>query len=45
MITKSKFWKNIVIGLREVERSKRITKDIMKRIKETPQRENKDRTP
>ena len=44
MITKSKFWKNIVAGLKEVERSKKLTKDIMKRIKETPQREDKDRT-
>ena len=39
MITKNKFWINIVKELKEVERSKIITKEIMKRIKQTPQSE------
>ena len=43
MITKSKVWKNIVQGLKEVERSKKITADIMKRIKGIPQNENENR--
>tara|TARA_Y100001938_G_C7928760_1_gene348261 strand:- start:561 stop:698 length:138 start_codon:yes stop_codon:yes gene_type:complete len=45
MITKSKVWKNIVKELREVERSKNFTKNIMKRIKDIPQNENKKETP
>ena len=40
MITKNKIWKNIVKHLKEVERSKQFTAEIMKRIKDTPQNEN-----
>ena len=40
MITKNKFWINIVKELKEVERSKAITEEIMKRIKQTPQSED-----
>ena len=43
MITKNKFWKNIVKHLKEVERSKKFTTEIMKRIKDIPQDENKTR--
>ncbi len=43
MITKNKIWKKIVEELKEVERSKKITADIMKRIKGMPQDENKNR--
>ena len=39
MITKDEYWKKIVEELKEVQRSKKITKEIMKRIKETPQKE------
>ena len=41
MITKTVVWKKIQHSLKEVERSKRFTEDIMKRIKEIPQNENK----
>jgi len=41
MITKTPFWKTIVKELKEAERSKKITSDIMRLIKETPQNENK----
>jgi hypothetical protein len=40
MITKTKFWEKIRKELKEVERSKKFTADIMKRIKEIPQSEN-----
>ena len=43
MITKTKFWKKIQKQLKEVERSKQFTAEIMKRIKDTPQDENKNR--
>jgi hypothetical protein len=45
MITKSKVWKNIVKGLKEVERSKNFTQEIMARIKGIPQNEDKKETP
>ena len=38
MITKTKFWKQIVSELKDIERSKKITKTVMKIIKE----QNKD---
>ena len=41
MITKTKFWKKVQEQLKEVARSKKITAKIMKKIKETPQDENK----
>lgn len=41
MITKTSLWKKIVEELKETERSKQITSQIMRRIKETPQNENK----
>jgi hypothetical protein len=40
MITKTEFWKKIQKGLKEAERSKKFTAEIMKRIKETPQSED-----
>jgi hypothetical protein len=40
MITKSKVWEKIKKELKEVERSKRLTAEIMNRIKDTPQDEN-----
>ena len=43
MITKTNFWKKIQKELKEVERSKKFTSEIMKRIKDTPQDENKNR--
>lgn len=43
MITKTKFWKNIVKGLKQVEDSRKLTQQIMDRVKETPQHENKTR--
>lgn len=43
MITKSKVWKNIVQGLKEVERSKNFTQEIMKRIRDISQNEDKTR--
>ena len=42
MITKTKFWEKIIKELKEVERSKNFTQEIMKRIKEIPQDEVKD---
>jgi hypothetical protein len=42
MITKTKLWKKIRKELKEVERSKHFTTEIMKRIKGTPQDENKN---
>ena len=44
MITKTKFWEKIRKELKEVERSKKFTAEIMKRIKGTPQNENKEST-
>tara|TARA_Y100000592_G_C5212225_1_gene195455 strand:+ start:135 stop:260 length:126 start_codon:yes stop_codon:yes gene_type:complete len=41
MITKTKFWKNIVKQLKEAERSKQFTTEIMERIKGIPQNEDK----
>jgi hypothetical protein len=43
MITKTKFWKTIKQQLKEVERSKHFTAEIMKRIKDIPQNENENR--
>jgi len=40
MITKTKIWKSIREQLKESQRSKKITEEIMRRIKETPQSEN-----
>ena len=42
MITKTKFWEKIIKELKEVERSKNFTQEVMKRIKEIPQDEVKD---
>ena len=42
MITKTKIWKKIKLELKEFERSKVITEQVMKRIKEIRQDENKD---
>ena len=39
MITKTKFWKHIVSELKEIERSRNLTKNVMKIIKERPQNE------
>ena len=41
MITKTLFWQKIVQELKEVERNKKVTADIMKKIKEIPQDEKK----
>ena len=41
MITKTKFWQRIKKELKEVERSKHFTSEIMKRIKDIPQNEDK----
>jgi len=43
MITKTKFWERVRAELKEVERSKQFTTEIMKRIKGIPQDENKNR--
>jgi hypothetical protein len=43
MITKTKFWEKIKKELKEVERSKKFTAEIMNRIKGIPQDENKNR--
>lgn len=40
MITKSKLWKVIQKQLKEIERSKNLTTEIMKRVKEISQNEN-----
>ncbi len=42
MITKTNFWKSIQKELKELEQSKKFTAEIMKRIKDIPQNENKD---
>jgi len=42
MITKTKFWKFVRQELKEVQRSKDFTKEIMKRVKEIPQHEDND---
>ena len=42
MITKTKFWKQIVTELRDIERSKKITKKVMKIIKDQNQHEIKN---
>ena len=44
MIKKTKFWKDIVKQLKEVERSKQFTIEIMERIKGIPQNEDKQNT-
>ena len=41
MITKTEFWKKVREHLKEVDRSKKFTAEIMKKIKDTPQDENK----
>ena len=43
MITKTNFWEKIKTQLKEIERSKQFTAEIMKIIKDTPQSENKTR--
>ena len=43
MITKTKFWKTIQQQLKEVERSKHFTAEIMKRIKDIPQSESENK--
>ena len=43
MITKTKIWKQIKTQLKEVERSKKFTTDLMNLIKDIPQDENKSR--
>jgi hypothetical protein len=40
MITKTMFWKRIKKELKEVERSRQFTTDLMKRIKDVPQNED-----
>ena len=42
VITKTKFWEKIIKELKEAERSKNFTQQIMKRIKEIPQDEVKN---
>jgi hypothetical protein len=44
MITKNKFWKKIREELKEVERSRKFTIEIMNIIKDIPQDENKEST-
>lgn len=41
MITQTPFWKTIVKELKEFERSKQLTTNIMNKIKELPRNENK----
>ena len=41
MITKTEFWKSIQKELKNIEQSKKLTSETMKRIKDTPQDENK----
>ena len=43
MITKSKFWKQIISELKNIERSKKITENVMQIIKDCPQDEDKTR--
>ena len=38
---KNKIWKKVREQLKEADRSKKFTAEIMKKIKETPQDENK----
>jgi hypothetical protein len=47
MITKTKFWKQVVSELKEIERSKTLTENVMKLIKEHSQNEikSKEKTP
>ncbi len=40
MITRTEFWKKIQKELKEVNRSKKLTAEIMKRIKGIPQNED-----
>ena len=40
MITKTEFWKSIQEGLKDIEQSKKLTSEIMKRIKDISQNEN-----
>tara|TARA_R110002110_G_scaffold344425_2_gene554433 strand:- start:481 stop:672 length:192 start_codon:yes stop_codon:yes gene_type:complete len=42
VITKTKFWKQIVSELKDIERSKKITKTVMKIIKDQNQDEVKN---
>ena len=44
MITKTKFWEKIRKELKEVERSKKFTAEIMNIVKDVPQDENKEST-
>lgn len=43
MITKTKFWKLIKKELKNIEQSEKLTAEIMKRIKDIPQDENKNK--
>ena len=43
MITKTKFWETIQKELKEVERSRQFTAEIMNMIKDVPQNENKEK--
>lgn len=43
MITKTKFWIQIQKELKNIEQSKKLTSEIMKRIKDTPQDETKNK--
>ena len=43
MITKTKFWIEIQKELKNIEQSKKLTSKIMKRIKDTPQDETKNK--
>mgnify|MGYP001162632819 FL=1 len=43
MITKSKFWQKIVSELKNIDRSKKITKNVMQIIKDHPQDESKSK--
>lgn len=43
MITKSKFWKHIVSELKNIERSKKITENVMELIKDQPQNEDENK--
>jgi hypothetical protein len=45
MITKTKFWAKVKSELKEVERSKKVTANVMKLIKDIPQNEDQSRTP
>jgi len=41
MITKTEFWKQIQIQLKETGRSYKMMSQVMKKIKDIPQSENK----